>query len=415
MRQESGGTGEPYVTYGNVIRTRPVPVVAEASLVQPIPVLCESTSQLQQTSNTLMGSQSSQGARHVNHVDAHSKAHALSQYVQNVENETHAIAEDNARLKAQLIAERRGTLEKYFAADDQLLKQMIFGEWKVRLEALRREKRLAEAENFRKTQRAKFTHTIQELERALLSAHHEKQVAQDQLADTQRAAEEIARKLDQSHQRREQLRDGLADEEYFLTFLKGCLDRRARQLNPQAFRNMPASEVTVLKDLIHAVLARIDPGYKTPPVLVKEIWHRVEPPTLVQQAAPIVEGTPVTGVIVEARCIETPPVPSVPVPSVQLPPPLPPQQVPQQQLQPQMSQPSFIQQRPQQGYSYQQVNGQPTAGVCKMPPNAAQSAAAARMRSASPGEQRMQRGESFSLNIPPNRQGTPVGHRVMRR
>lgn len=400
MRQESGGIGEVSLQsgpYGSVVRTRP-PV----AVVHEMPPAQSQALSTSSQANALLGSQSSVGRYHANHIEAQSRAASLSHYVQNVENETHAITEDNARLKAQLLAERRATLQKYFRADDQLLKQMIFGEWKVRLETARREKRLVHADNFRKAQRAKFTNTIQELERALLSAHHEKQVAQDQLADTQRAAEELTRKLDQSHQRRAQLREGLAGEEYFLAFLKGCLDRRAKQLNPQAFKNLSPAEVVALKDLIHSALIRIDPYFKprpVHPVLVKEVWERVEPPTLLQQVSaqvvPAVEAKPVTCVTVDARLVsETPP-----VPPLQMSQQLHPQQRPLQQLPPQL-QPQLSQsQLRQQGHNSQQVTG-----VCTVPAGAAASTAPHRMRSGSP---------EHLANI--SRQGTPLGQRVLRR
>lgn len=211
---------------------------------------------------------------YVDHSAAFSEAESLSKYVRDVEEEMQVLQKENAKLKQNLIIEKRATLEKYLTHNNRDLCHSVLGEWKRISKMLKLENSVYAHEREIAEQRAAQQLQVKDLEDTLLGAHQERQDLEARLSDLRRMESEAGVKLRSTEKRCQSLQSNIANQEQFIAFMKGCMSRRANEkAAPAAVRMrqepgpIEGGELVDLKDTLYAILGMIDPHtHYSPPV-----------------------------------------------------------------------------------------------------------------------------------------------------
>lgn len=124
------------------------------------------------------------------------KVHLMHQEMAQVESTLDDLQKTNQWLKLKLLQDRAQMLEKYFTADDFLLKQMALREWKHLVEVERRIREIEGLKNITLADRANMDKGVLELEREVHEASltlHKAQAEKQELSNRLAQAEHLLR------------------------------------------------------------------------------------------------------------------------------------------------------------------------------------------------------------------------------
>lgn len=148
---------------------------------------------------------------------------------------------ENERLKWKLLKDRAAQLEKYFMADNHLLKQAVTGEWKRIMEVLRRMRDVDGVEGMR---------------------------AQDRMAYEERCAElveqlnETNAQISQVEKDKAEVRNRLEQTEALIRAVAERVTSYPMPAQPPRLQAFPGEQY--MKQKVHEILKDVDSNYRPP-------------------------------------------------------------------------------------------------------------------------------------------------------